>query len=204
MTNELYHHGVRGQKWYVRRWQNEDGSLTPAGRIHYGYGTMKMYKNNPNRFLLDVHERAKPRLDRLKREEQASIDEYSNKYGISDYEKKEKSLWDRQLSISEDRWSNDLRISIPAEREYRKLQKEQRKLEKERRKIEKENNYWDSVSKIRKEYREKARDIILEDLKLSYDDDVQQLFDLTKPYDWYDHEVYKDWEEERSKHKKSR
>ena len=38
MTNELYHHGVRGQKWYVRRWQNEDGSLTPAGRIHYGYG----------------------------------------------------------------------------------------------------------------------------------------------------------------------
>lgn len=202
MTNELYHHGVRGQKWHVRRWQNEDGSLTPAGRIHYGYGTMKMYKNNPNRFLLDVHERAKPRLDRLKREEQASIDEYSNKYGISDYEKKEKSLWDRQLSISEDRWSNDLRISIPAEREYRKLQKEQRKLEKERRKIEKENNYWDSVSKIRKEYREKARDIILEDLKLSYDDDVQQLFDLTKPYDWYDHEVHKDWAEERSKHKK--
>lgn len=92
MTNELYHHGVRGQKWYVRRWQNEDGSLTPAGRIHYGYGTMKMYKNNPNRFLLDVHERAKPRLDRLKREEQASIDEYSNKYGISDYEKRKKSV----------------------------------------------------------------------------------------------------------------
>ena len=44
MTNELYHHGVRGQKWHVRRWQNEDGSLTPAGRIQYGYGTMKMYK----------------------------------------------------------------------------------------------------------------------------------------------------------------
>ena len=202
MTNELYHHGIKGQKWYVRRWQNEDGSLTPAGRIHYGYGTINQYKKNPNYFLLDVQEKAKPRLDRLKREEQASIDEYSNKYGISDYEKKEKSLWDRQLSLSGDRFSNDLRISIPAEREYRKVQKEQRKLEKERRKIEKENNYWDSVSKIRKEYREKARDIILEDLKLSYDDDVQQLFDLTKPYDWYDHEVYKDWAEERSKHKK--
>ena len=38
MTNELYHHGVRGQRWHVRRWQNLDGSLTPAGRIHYGYG----------------------------------------------------------------------------------------------------------------------------------------------------------------------
>ena len=32
------HHGVKGQKWGLRQWQNEDGSLTPAGREHYGYG----------------------------------------------------------------------------------------------------------------------------------------------------------------------
>lgn len=29
---ELYHHGIRGQKWGVRRFQNPDGSLTSAGR----------------------------------------------------------------------------------------------------------------------------------------------------------------------------
>lgn len=33
--NELYHHGIKGQKWGVRRYQNPDGSLTPAGRKRY-------------------------------------------------------------------------------------------------------------------------------------------------------------------------
>jgi hypothetical protein len=32
---ELYHYGVKGQKWGVRRYQNSDGSLTPAGKSRY-------------------------------------------------------------------------------------------------------------------------------------------------------------------------
>lgn len=32
---ELYHHGIKGQRWGVRRYQNKDGSLTPAGRKRY-------------------------------------------------------------------------------------------------------------------------------------------------------------------------
>lgn len=31
----LYHYGVKGQKWGVRRYQNYDGTYTPKGRIHY-------------------------------------------------------------------------------------------------------------------------------------------------------------------------
>ena len=38
---ELYHHGVEGQKWHIRRYQNEDGSLTPLGRIHYGIKSVR-------------------------------------------------------------------------------------------------------------------------------------------------------------------
>lgn len=30
--NEIYHHGIKGMKWGVRRYQNKDGSLTPAGK----------------------------------------------------------------------------------------------------------------------------------------------------------------------------
>lgn len=33
-NTELYHHGIKGQKWGVRRFQNKDGSLKPAGEKH--------------------------------------------------------------------------------------------------------------------------------------------------------------------------
>jgi gp020 len=31
----LYHHGIRGQRWGIRRFQNEDGSLTKSGKKRY-------------------------------------------------------------------------------------------------------------------------------------------------------------------------
>lgn len=33
--NYLCHHGIKGQKWGIRRYQNEDGSLTEAGKKRY-------------------------------------------------------------------------------------------------------------------------------------------------------------------------
>ena len=43
VADNLYisHHGMKGMRWGERQWQNKDGSLTPAGRIHYGVGKAK-------------------------------------------------------------------------------------------------------------------------------------------------------------------
>ncbi len=37
-SEELKHYGIKGQKWGKRRYQNSDGSLTPAGKQRYGDG----------------------------------------------------------------------------------------------------------------------------------------------------------------------
>lgn len=42
MPNELYHHGIKDQKWGIRRFQNEDGSLTPEGELRYNQGQNKV------------------------------------------------------------------------------------------------------------------------------------------------------------------
>ena len=72
----LVHHGILGMKWGHRRWQNEDGSLTPEGYRHYGYGANAEYRNKAGMaktYYKESHDRTAYR-----REMRAAKKEYKN------------------------------------------------------------------------------------------------------------------------------
>jgi hypothetical protein len=53
-TDELYHHGILGQRWGIRRFQNPDGSLTAAGRRRLS-STIE-YDNKYNKFKKSLYD----------------------------------------------------------------------------------------------------------------------------------------------------
>lgn len=62
MEYELYHWGVRGMKWGIRRYQNKDGTLTPAGKKRYN---KEMEKLKEEAKVLKNKEATKAKLDKL-------------------------------------------------------------------------------------------------------------------------------------------
>lgn len=61
--NELEHHGILGMRWGVRRFQNEDGTLTPAGRRRLEKRDAKWARKNYDKIEKIAKQRVKGDLD---------------------------------------------------------------------------------------------------------------------------------------------
>ena len=71
---ELKHYGIQGQKWGVRRYENEDGTLTEEGKLRYykddghltRYGVRKLYKVYYDEKNIDEFESRNKNYQKLK------------------------------------------------------------------------------------------------------------------------------------------
>lgn len=60
----IYHHGVKGQKWGIRRYQNKDGSLTPEGKKRYSEDYLSAHSGKSYKEMSDNElRRANKRLN---------------------------------------------------------------------------------------------------------------------------------------------
>lgn len=88
MMNNLYlcHHGVIGQKWGVRRYQNTDGSLTDAGKKRYIRNMKKAA--NPIRERLGLGSRYLKENNKMIEDylyKHANLDDYRNTGGNNNF-----------------------------------------------------------------------------------------------------------------------
>lgn len=61
---ELTHHGILGQKWGVRRYQNQDGSLTAAGKKRLEQKDAKWARKNYDKITSKARKDVSKELDR--------------------------------------------------------------------------------------------------------------------------------------------
>lgn len=87
-NTSLSHHGILGQKWGVRRYQNKDGSLTEEGRKRY-QKIVERYDSNPSRFGSKKAQKAKELLEKDKtiteRKKQESEKLQKDKESVNNY-----------------------------------------------------------------------------------------------------------------------
>jgi hypothetical protein len=97
---QLYHHGIKGQKWGVRRYQNSDGSLTPAGRKRYGSSIFEDWKAKRE---ARAKEKAKARAAAAAKKQESDAQKAEDKVKNAYRKKSASEMTDEELRAAIDR-----------------------------------------------------------------------------------------------------
>lgn len=109
----LSHHGILGQKWGIRRYQNPDGTLTPEGKSRYG--NMENITNSP---LSKKSERLQRKVSSAETDEKRSkYNKALNKSRVKDQAKelKKQIKYDKRSTKGDDilrRYNNDTGLAF--------------------------------------------------------------------------------------------
>lgn len=70
-SDELYHWGIKGMKWGVRRYQNKDGTLTSEGKKHYAQDHEDYTRAHTKKSVREMSDsELNARINRLQKEQQ--------------------------------------------------------------------------------------------------------------------------------------
>ena len=121
-TDELQHHGIKGQRWGIRRFQNKDGSLTPAGRRRYDDGDGREKSNNYER----VQVGGQTFKVYGKRPENKAYAKRASELGKKSVDDIKKSVKNERNNKVDKNANTEKRYKIPKEKSLHRLQLEEK------------------------------------------------------------------------------
>ena len=142
-NSSLEHHGIKGQKWGVRRFQDIDGSYTEEGRKRYGYGPAREAKAGYTDQKIGGKSKTKSYFD-----ENGNFDRERYEEDVRKKAKMSKKDFDEFSKITED--ISERMVENAYKNKGKKFQEEDAKLEQELLNVPLVKKHFEEMQKIYK------------------------------------------------------